>query len=190
MPVSGGAPTRVTRVGNISGYRWSPDGKTIAFAAQMDSASSVFVVPATGGTPKRIAPPTSLLPEWSPDGREIKVMQCDKGYCTIEIHAVDGKHLRTLTTTRVNPYEFEARWSHSGSQLLVNWQDIPGNGGLRVDVRPAAGGAGRTLTGPPGFTMNVIGFAARDSAAIMIGTPLGNALQRIDVSSAVKAPRR
>ena len=116
MPVSGGTPTRVTKVGNISTYRWSPDGKSIAFAAQIDSSGSVFVVPATGGTPRRITPPTSLSPEWSPDGREIKVMQCDKGYCTIEIHAVDGKHLRTLTTTSVNPYEFDARWSHSGSQ--------------------------------------------------------------------------
>lgn len=189
MPVSGGAPTRVTKVGNISGYRWSPDGRSIAFGAQIDSSGSVFVVAATGGTPKRIAPPTSLNPEWSPDGREIKVMQCNEGYCTTEIHALDGRHLRTLTT-RTNAYEFDARWSHSGSQVLINWQDILGDGGNRLDLRPAAGGAGRTLTGPAGFNLTGLGFTAGDSAAIMIGVPLGNAVQRIDVSGAVKGTRR
>ena len=188
MPVSGGAPTRVTKVGNISSFRWSPDGKSIAFGAQIDSSGSVFVVPATGGTPRRIAPPTSLNPEWSPDGREIKVMQCDEGYCTIEIHALDGKHLRTLTT-RANAYEFDARWSHSGSQVLINWQDILGDGGNRLDLRPAAGGAGRTLAGPPGFTLAGVGFTAGDSAVIMVGAPLGDAVQRIDVSAAVQASR-
>jgi Tol biopolymer transport system component len=188
MPVSGGTPTRVTKVGTIGSYRWSPDGKSIAFGAQIDSSGSVFVVPATGGTPKRIAPPTSLNPEWSPDGREIKVMQCDKGYCTTEIHALDGTHLRTLTT-RANAYEFDARWSHSGSQVLINWQDILGDGGNRLDLRPTAGGAGRTLTGPPGFTLAGVGFTAGDSAVIMSGGPLGNAVQRIDVAGAVQASR-
>jgi Tol biopolymer transport system component len=188
MPVSGGAPIRVTKFGNISGYRWSPDGRSIAFAAQSDSSGSVFVVPATGGTPRRIAPPTSLNPEWSPDGREIKVMQCNEGYCTTEIHALNGKHLRTLTT-RTNAYEFDARWSHSGSQVLINWQDILGDGGNRIDLRPAAGGAGRTLAGPPGFTLAGVGFTAGDSAVIMVGTPLGNTVQRIDVSGAVGKQR-
>ena len=142
-------------------------------------------MPATGGTPKRIAPPTSLNPEWSPDGRAIKVMQCNEGYCTTEIRALDGKHLRTLTT-RANAYEFDARWSHSGSQVLINWQDILGDGGNRLDLRPAAGGAGRTLAGPAGFNLTAVGFTAGDSAAIMIGVPLGNAVQRIEVSGVVR----
>jgi TolB protein len=189
MPVNGGKATRITRVGNISAFRWSPDGKSIAFAAQNESSASTFLVPATGGTPKRIAPPTSVSPEWSPDGHEIKVMHCDNGYCSIELHAPDGRHLRTMTT-RANPYEFDMYWSHSGSQVLVGWADGVGDGGNRIDLRPAAGGAGKTLARPQGFSMNAIGFAAGDSAAISIGALLGSALQRIDVSSAVKTPRR
>ena len=34
---------------------------------------------------KQFLPTTSLLPAWRHDGREISVMQCDKGYCTVDI---------------------------------------------------------------------------------------------------------
>ena len=189
MPVSGGAPTASPGSATstrIAGARTESRSLSRRRSTRLARCSSCRQRAERRGGSHRL--PVSL-----PSGHrtaEIKVMQCDKGYCTIEIHAVDGKHLRTLTTTRVNPYEFDASWSHSGSQMLINWQDIPGDGGLRVDVRPSAGGAGRTLKGPPGFTMHEVGFTAGDSAAIMIGSPLGNASQRIDVSSAVKASRR
>jgi hypothetical protein len=112
-------------------------------------------------------------------------MQCDKGYCTIDIWSVEGKRLRTLTT-RPSAYEFDLKWSANGANTLVGWQDLLGDGGNRVDLRPSAGGSGRTLAGPAGFSMLIVGFAAGDKAAILTGVPNGNVLQRIDVSSAVQ----
>jgi TolB protein len=182
MPANGGTATRVTRLGAIGALRWSPDGKSIAFDAQVESAGGrgVFVVAPTGGAPRQLAPPTSFGPEWTRDGREISVMQCDRGYCAIDIRTPDGKRLRTLTA-RKDPYEYLLRWSSNGAQVLVAWQDLLGDGGNRVDLRPAAGGSAQTLARPAGYSMTAVGFSAGDKAAIVSALPHGTELQRIDV---------
>mgnify|MGYP006145233707 CR=1 FL=1 len=44
-----GAATQITRLTETqSSVEWSPDGKTIAFSAQYDGNTDVFVVPVTG----------------------------------------------------------------------------------------------------------------------------------------------
>lgn len=58
---------------------WSPDGRTIAFASarhatrDRDVASDVFVVPATGGTPRRLTDTRGPVgrPAFAPDGRQV-----------------------------------------------------------------------------------------------------------------------
>ena len=72
--------------------------------------------------------------------------------------------------------------------MLVGYQDLLGDGKDRVDMRPAAGGSEKLLSGPPGYSMNVVGFSAGDKAAIATGGPNGNVLQRIDVPART-APR-
>ncbi|MDZ7639130.1 MAG: protein kinase [Bryobacterales bacterium] len=54
--------------------RFSPDGSQIAFWArtlQAEEVGGIFVIPASGGTPRRLAADfhTALYPVWSPDGR-------------------------------------------------------------------------------------------------------------------------
>ena len=55
--------------------RWSPDGNSIAFSSFTSDSSTIFSVPAFGGSPRRIASGSASLgvnsPAWSPDGREI-----------------------------------------------------------------------------------------------------------------------
>jgi Tol biopolymer transport system component len=191
MPAAGGAATRLTRVGTVGlSFRWSPDGRTIAFSAQAEGAGvAVFLVPAAGGEAKQLSPATSLAPEWRPDGREIKVMQCDKGYCTIDIWSAEGKRLRTLSLGKV-VYEFDLEWSSDGSQALVGWQDFLADGSNRVDLRPAAGGSTKSLARPAGFTMTPRGFGAGDRTAILLGGPYGTSLQRIDVSTPAATAKR
>jgi TolB protein len=50
---------------------WSPDGTQIAYSAVSSGISSIYTIPATGGTPQAITDPTisAYAPAWSPDGR-------------------------------------------------------------------------------------------------------------------------
>jgi Tol biopolymer transport system component/predicted Ser/Thr protein kinase len=54
--------------------RWSPDGTQIAFFGSMGSETPrIFLVPATGGTPRRATAGTlpEADPSWSPDGKHL-----------------------------------------------------------------------------------------------------------------------
>jgi len=74
---------------NYSGYEtfphFSPDGKYIAFTGQYDGNSEVYIVPSTGGEPKRLTytatlnrddiadrmGPNNIVTSWTPDGKNI-----------------------------------------------------------------------------------------------------------------------
>jgi Tol biopolymer transport system component len=72
-PIDGGPPRIVTPVHHLSGHEelsWSPDGKMIAYNADM----GIGVVPANGGEPKQVETglDKSFIQNhvsWSPDGR-------------------------------------------------------------------------------------------------------------------------
>jgi len=52
---------------------FSPDGSMIAFTGEYDGNTDVFVVPATGGIPKRLTyhPAADAAVGWTPDGRSV-----------------------------------------------------------------------------------------------------------------------
>ena len=55
VPVAGGVARRLTSdVGFEMFARFSPDGKSIAFTAQYDGNTEVYLMPADGGVPKRL----------------------------------------------------------------------------------------------------------------------------------------
>lgn len=190
MPVAGGRAKQLTALGSPVGqqFHWSPDSKAIVLQAQVEASGgmAVFTVPANGGAPKMIAPATSFEPRWSPNGREIRLSKCTAGYCVTEIWSAEGKYLRTLSA-KPNVYELAGAWSADGSQLLVSWQDLVGDGAYRVDLRSAADGKARLLSGPPGFNMRSFGFGDGDRIALAMGTPNGSALQRIEVPALGKS---
>jgi tricorn protease len=70
VPVQGGAARRLTsNPGNETMAKISPDGQTIAFAAQYEGPTEVYTIPIGGGLPKRMTWDGGALPEaWTPDG--------------------------------------------------------------------------------------------------------------------------
>ncbi|MDQ6480389.1 PDZ domain-containing protein [Dyadobacter sp. LHD-138] len=86
VPKSGGVSRKIT---NHPGYetfpRFSHDGKQIAFTGQYDGNTEVFVIPATGGEPKRITytatlgrddvadrmGPNNVVMGWTPDDKNV-----------------------------------------------------------------------------------------------------------------------
>ncbi len=70
-PINGGIAQRLTSgLGNESDPKFSKDGQWIAFTAEYDGNSDVYVIPASGGTPKRITfhPSMDEVQGWTPEG--------------------------------------------------------------------------------------------------------------------------
>ena len=59
--------------GDETSPRFSPDGDWIAFSAEYDGNTDVYVMPIAGGSPRRLTwhPSADLVQGFSPDGREV-----------------------------------------------------------------------------------------------------------------------
>ncbi len=66
-----GETKRLTREGNNSNGRWSPDGKRIAFISDRDGSRQVYLMDLSGGDPEKITDMKKGVAflDWSPDGK-------------------------------------------------------------------------------------------------------------------------
>jgi len=86
VPASGGIARRLTSHDGFEMFaRFSPDGKWLAFTGQYDGNTEVYLMPAEGGTPKRLTytatlgrddvsdrmGPNNIVIGWHPDGKHI-----------------------------------------------------------------------------------------------------------------------
>jgi tricorn protease len=70
----GGVAERLTSDGMVeAGPFYSPDGGSIAYSAHLSGNTDIYVIPATGGIPRRITwhPDGSFVLGWSPDGKDL-----------------------------------------------------------------------------------------------------------------------
>jgi tricorn protease len=73
VPRDGGAARQLTTGGHESDPIFSPDGRWIAFSANYDGNRDVYVIPASGGEPKRLTwhPGQDGAMGWTPDGKKV-----------------------------------------------------------------------------------------------------------------------
>jgi tricorn protease len=95
----GGVARRLTSGAKVyDGPFFSPDGKTIAYAAAVGGDLQVFTLSAAGGTPKQITfhPGGNFIQGWTPDGRDLLVTSMQDAVRTYfniyKVHA-DGSGL-------------------------------------------------------------------------------------------------
>jgi tricorn protease len=73
---NGGEAERLTSDGKVvAGPIYSPDGAWIAYSAHLNGNTDAYVIPATGGVPRRITwhPAGSGVVGWSPDGKDVLI---------------------------------------------------------------------------------------------------------------------
>jgi TolB protein len=97
---------------------WSPDGRMLAFAADIDAPSSgpllpptdIYVAPAAGGRPRRVTTGrNAVYPTWSPDGRWIAYtvvsLVDERRSAAIWVVHPDGTGARQLTEAEAGVFD-------------------------------------------------------------------------------------
>jgi TolB protein len=125
---------------HCSGPAWSPDGKSLAFAARWDAGNGIFVLPVVGGKPAKVYDQQGACePHWSPDGSRL-VYETETHICTINL---DGTKNRVITY--FGGVQRYARYSPD-SKSLVFCQGVSEQGPWELYIIPAAGGTPAKLT--------------------------------------------
>lgn len=122
VPSAGGEPRRLVRDASFDVHpAWSPDGKSIAYAAfDLPPSFSLRIVPAAGGEPRTLLsePAMLLRPVWSSDGRTLLFSRTSNGTTNIWKLALDDDLASTGALERVTLGE--------GTDLFLSGPDASG----------------------------------------------------------------
>lgn len=119
----GGAPRRLTSdPGEKSNPQFSPDGKLIAYSAQVDGNTDVYLLPVDGGVPKRLTyhPGADVVQGFAPDGKSVMF--------TSPRAAFNNRYRKLFTVPVAGGVETElevpnaarAAWSPDGKSIVYN----------------------------------------------------------------------
>lgn len=129
---------------------WSPDGKKIAFHADLRSGFDIYVMKADGSGMRRITRgwDNDFAPSWSPDGKRIAFIKESSTAGGAEIYTIrlDGTRLSKLTDTRAFEVDGVA-WSPDGEKIAFARQGRTNN--VDIFTMNADGSGQRSLTQTP-----------------------------------------
>jgi tricorn protease len=116
----GGDATRLTNgVGNEYAPIFSPDGRWVAFTGEYDGNTDVYVIPSTGGVPKRLTyhPGPDGVVGWTPDSKQVLFVSgrdsASGRYARLFTIAVDG----VFPTPLPLPMGYEGSYSPDASRI-------------------------------------------------------------------------
>ena len=127
VPREGGEARQLTTGGHEGYPTFSPDGKSIAFTGQYDGNTDVYVMPAEGGTPKRLTwhPAQDGALGWTPDGKRVLFVSSRDAYADFtRFYTVpaDGGVAEALPMWRA----FDGSYSPDGTRMAYvpnfQWQ--------------------------------------------------------------------
>src|SRR4030095_10225823 len=116
----GGEASRLTTgVGREFNPLFSPDGQWIAFTGEYDGNVDVYVIPASGGVPRRLTyhPGADQLAAWTPDGKSVLFVSsriAETGRTAqLFTMAIDGVYPTAVPL----PMAYEGSYSPDGARL-------------------------------------------------------------------------
>lgn len=125
--VSGGDAIRLTsNIGGETNPHFSPDGKMIAFTGQYNGNTDVYVIPNTGGEPKRLTfhPGSDNVTGWTPEG-DVLFSSSRKSVPTKEAKfytvSVNGGHPEELPIPRAVDGQISADGKMIAYQQISFW---------------------------------------------------------------------
>jgi len=127
VPREGGDARQLTTDGHESSPIYSPDGRWIAFAGEYDGNRDVYVIPAEGGTPRRLTwhPAADIPVSWTPDGKRVLFISDREAYADftrLYTVPVEGGPAEVLPMWR----GYEAWFSPDASRIAyvpnIQWQ--------------------------------------------------------------------
>lgn len=145
VPRDGGDARRlvVGDPGVASGPLFSPDGSLVAFTGNFDTNEDVYVVPAAGGTPRRLTmhPGTDVALAWTPDGKRILFRSSRETYSRFEklyTVSVDGGFPEEVPL----PMGVQGAYSADAKQLayVPTWNRRGGAGDTYIAIKNYRGG--------------------------------------------------
>jgi tricorn protease len=128
---SGRNARRLTSHGSASLPHFSPDGQLIAFSGTYNGNTDVYVIPASGGEPRRLTfhPAPDQVCGWSPDGQRIlfaspREVANNRSNQLYEISATGGFERKVMEAVA-----YEGAWSPDGRRIayqpyrgVVGWR--------------------------------------------------------------------
>jgi TolB protein len=104
VPITGGAPRRITDKAPSYWHGWSPDGKTLAFVGQRNGDFDIYAIPVEGGEETRLTSAKGLDdgPEYSPDGKYIYFNSVRTGHMQIWRMKPDGSEQEQVFSDDLN----------------------------------------------------------------------------------------
>jgi TolB protein len=104
LPINGGVPQRITKLGPSYWHGWSPDGKTLGFCGERNGEFDIYTVSATGGEETRLTTAKGLDdgPDYSPDGQYIYFNSERSGSMQIWRMRSDGSEQTQITSDTFN----------------------------------------------------------------------------------------
>lgn len=156
VPLDGGAPRRLTadvapggaKLWGTRDLDWSPDGRRLAFVAEVGGRQNVWTIDVETGELTRVTNHhwPDRTPRWSPDGRSLAVVTEVDGQDWIGVVDAAGGWPRRITDPAFTNYE--PTWSPDGTRIaFTSKRDGDRRGhGREVWVVDVATGAETRLT--------------------------------------------
>jgi len=145
LPIGGGKPALITKLGPSYWHGWSPDGKTLAYCAERNSNFDIYTIPAIGGEETRVttAPGLDDGPDYSPDGQFIYFNSERSGMMQIWRMRADGSQQEQITSDEFNNWFPHPSPDGKWLVFLSFGKDVKGhpeNKDVTLRLMPLAGG--------------------------------------------------